>query len=769
MNGRFRGNRRPNFRGTGRLSSGQLTSLVAQLIAISGGRPIFSADRYIESAVRPGYVESFVDWNDPTHLLTQTLTASQIPIPTTTPGVLGGQPYVTFSNLTQSYVSNRASGTFSYMHNGSGSFQWTIFDEIAVSGFNNLGLATCDLTSAGNGAGQSLFHQNPNGFRVVVSNSSSYIANPTASGMLVTGSSYLTFQYQENASPEYQLKQRGTVIGSGSTTGAPSPGVPKTSLTLGVTTGINSNTWRWRATGLAPWLNQAQELTVRNYIQNSAGITPYLTFTEMKTLCSGRPVFTADNYVESGDYPGFVESFVDHNDPTHLLTQTDPAKMVGVPEAHADFNGQLCVTFTGAEYYESNRAASSWAFRSNGISTEEYAVFTPTQTTTASALNTLHDTTSGLTGFSGSILSYWGQTTNSCFASTANGAGVIGSATFGALTMQTSSYVGYASSSTSGYMGYNQSVATGITVTGGAVASPANTLRLGRRWSGVQPFYGRWAASFFGPELGGSRRLFQDAIENLYGLSAFKAVLGLAASRPVFTADNVVLDPASGKVLRFVDWNDPTHYLEQTDSTKQVAAPVAHSDFNGQKCATFTGVEFYVSNRAASYFKPWHDGTGASSVNTFFPTDTVTVATYYAAGTFNGSGPGFGNAYQPTTPAYVSLVRSGSVGSNAVIASTTGGAVSGGIYRFQYQESVSPEWSISGTGATSVTGSSATAPDTVNDPQNTLHLGARANSAGTPVGPAKMRWRHLVLGPYLTAQQIATQNAYFLADSGLAP
>lgn len=104
----------------------------------------------------------------------------------------------------------------------------------------------------------------------------------------------------------------------------------------------------------------------------------------------------------------------------------------------------------------------------------------------------------------------------------------------------------------------------------------------------------------------------------------FHQILVLAATRPVFTADYYAVDGVTGKVASFIDWNDATHLLAQSSSLLQVALPAAHADYAGKLCATFTGAERYVSNRAGASWNYLSNGTSMSVHAVCTPTATNT-------------------------------------------------------------------------------------------------------------------------------------------------
>jgi len=249
-------------------------------------------------------------------------------------------------------------------------------------------------------------------------------------------------------------------------------------------------------------------------------------------------------------------------------------------------------------------------------------------------------------------------------------------------------------------------------------------------------------------------------------LAPFARLSLLAEGLPLFRMADYRVDGVSGKVDRFYEYGQTAFYVEQTDPTKQVAVPVASALYAGQPAALFTGAEWYTSNRPASFFRRWHGAApGGSTVCVFSPGSFG--STYYICGTFGGLGPGYGLNWQPAT--YVPLVRN-TAGANIIIGSAPG-VPARGIYRMQYQEGApTPEWQVAGritpAGTAVGSGDSTAAPDGGTDPEFTWSLGARSSlGAGAMIGELAM----VQLGPYLTAAQIADQNALLTALYGALP
>lgn len=242
------------------------------------------------------------------------------------------------------------------------------------------------------------------------------------------------------------------------------------------------------------------------------------------------------------------------------------------------------------------------------------------------------------------------------------------------------------------------------------------------------------------------------------------AILALAAGGPVFTPDKYVEDPSHlGYVLRFVDWNDPTHWLVQTDTAKQVPLPATHADFANKKCAVHTGVEWYDSNRAASAWKFLHDGTGEWLTSVLTPTASTPAGSYFST-TLDAASTGF-QCVHTTTPAIFAQALNGAA--FPVSASRTPPSFVNvpRLIDFNYKEGSSPEYRLNTTGVAAVTGNSASAPDTGN-PTATFRLGARPNG----LVPAKFRWAFLMTAPKEpSAGDRTAMLAFLLSRYGVAP
>jgi hypothetical protein len=233
---------------------------------------------------------------------------------------------------------------------------------------------------------------------------------------------------------------------------------------------------------------------------------PNTQFGDVLRLVNNRPVFTADYYAVDG-VSGKVASFIDWNDATHTLAQASSGSQVAIPAVHADFNGKLCATFTGAEQYTSNRAAPSWAFRHQGISSEEFCVITPTG---VSGIGGLHDTSATATTFG--TYTFVGFATSTWRAAVLNAAGSVALSDVGAVAIGTPTYLGLAAYGAGGladskFTKFVKSVSTAMTTAAAPSALTSNLpLTLGSRVATTQRFIGRWRASLFSYCLGPDER-----------------------------------------------------------------------------------------------------------------------------------------------------------------------------------------------------------------------------------------------------------------------
>lgn len=244
---------------------GRRTGPMQALMAMSGTRPLFTADKCIEDPANPGYVLRIISYTDPTHWLEQTDNAKQVAMPKPH-GDFGGRLCFTFTLNTQAYVSNKAA---IYPHDGTGFTSWEITGQSTFSGFAPVGLNTCSIGSAAVGPGFALFHSAGVGWRVVVSNGATYRINTSGAGGDVTGQSRLVVTFGTSATPDMSLYRNGASLATADATslsGAASAVAP----TLGAIGGSNGFVNRKRAFGYMPLLTAAQVTELDRLLQSIA-------------------------------------------------------------------------------------------------------------------------------------------------------------------------------------------------------------------------------------------------------------------------------------------------------------------------------------------------------------------------------------------------------------------------------------------------------------------------------------------------------------------
>jgi hypothetical protein len=241
----------------------------------------------------------------------------------------------------------------------------------------------------------------------------------------------------------------------------------------------------------------------------------------------------------------------------------------------------------------------------------------------------------------------------------------------------------------------------------------------------------------------------------------FRSVLGLSAGYPVFTAGRCVEDPGNpGFVREFVDWNDPTHLLQQTTGGLQVALPTPHADFRGARCVS-TSAHVYVSTRSVAYWGVCNGSSVATETVRVFTPLAATLGVYDVT-TSAGNQGGYQNYVDTTLVA--SLNRIGGGSQDAVVPTSIGAAgVGTPTYVSLRYEAGAYEYRRK---STTVASGSYANPATVGNSQRPLTLFANDDAADFP---ASMRWVFWGLFPALSASQRGVVQQFIQAAYGIAP
>lgn len=225
---------------------------------------------------------------------------------------------------------------------------------------------------------------------------------------------------------------------------------------------------------------------------------------------------------------------------------------------------------------------------------------------------------------------------------------------------------------------------------------------------------------------------------------------------PIFPVSKYFGDPASGKVLGFEDANNPGHYLLQANPSFQLAAPSKMAAYKGQLGVTWTGAEYYVSNRPPSFWTFYSNGPMSSSV---FLTQTGGAG---ANKLIHEASSSFG--IQLLIRSNDLEIQFGVYRSSLLILNAAKAALGTPQHISVYADSAaSPSVSVKCTGQTAATGA---IPGTAATPDQTLVVGGRA---GTPalgfVGTMCM------LGAWSpnTAEAVSARASWGRSEFGIDP
>lgn len=203
------------------------------------------------------------------------------------------------------------------------------------------------------------------------------------------------------------------------------------------------------------------------------------------------------------------------NPASHAYVQSNTAKQVAAPAAYANLNNALAGTFTGAEYYQSNAAASTWTFLHDGTGAEMFVVFEKTGGGTY-YLVASHNTTAGFdfqtaANLTGSVLDAAG--------------GYVIFAASAALTWANEKYVSmsYATSDTPDFTQNRRATAAGTDNNRLTPAStaPQGSLMIGASTTGAAPFVGAIACVMVWNRVlsAGERTTVRAYITSKYGVT----------------------------------------------------------------------------------------------------------------------------------------------------------------------------------------------------------------------------------------------------------
>jgi hypothetical protein len=177
-------------------------------------------------------VSAFLDKVLPGHSMVQGTVANQVANPAAD-AAIGGKLSAPFVGA-QFYDSSLPSTAWVFEHNGSGFENHAIWVPTATTTGS---LFSTDNINGGSGVGLSMGANAaaPLLTALVRNASSTFIINtaPPAPGLAVGTLAHYSLSYVDGAAPEYEMRFRDTLVGSGADTGAPSSGPPSATLRIG--------------------------------------------------------------------------------------------------------------------------------------------------------------------------------------------------------------------------------------------------------------------------------------------------------------------------------------------------------------------------------------------------------------------------------------------------------------------------------------------------------------------------------------------------------
>lgn len=261
----------------GRTQNAKVVPLATRFAALfTAGDIWFDADNYTVDGVS-GKVASFVDYRDPTHVISQPNAAEQVAVPSTDAS-LNAKTSALFTSA-ERYLSNRAAAAWAFLHDGTGHDAFYVYVPTTAGAVNciattldanaafpntQVGYAADTYTSGGQG--QEMYVCNGTGGTKPVYDAGSGQIRP-----LNVGTYQETF-FSSTGSPQWGHLNKTVSAGSGSVAATLSSSAPNNALVLGASPGVLSR-MRWRAMYVfRRVLTAAEKNVVRQYIQATTGV-----------------------------------------------------------------------------------------------------------------------------------------------------------------------------------------------------------------------------------------------------------------------------------------------------------------------------------------------------------------------------------------------------------------------------------------------------------------------------------------------------------------
>jgi len=225
-----------------------------------------------------GKVQSFVDYIDSAHLLTQATSARQIAVPTADATMAGALTGTFLPAGPTYYVSTRAPGLWKFCHDAND--MELLHGHVAGSAAVNSSLVgTFNTANTQIGLHSSYIPGGSGGFGITVANGSGVFSRQIttgAIGLAAGAAGYFYFRKSvANLNPDLQALLKSAALGSGDLA-SPSSADPSATLHLGVHTGLGlAADYRFRFLYILHRVMNTAERTVHHqYIQKDTGMTP---------------------------------------------------------------------------------------------------------------------------------------------------------------------------------------------------------------------------------------------------------------------------------------------------------------------------------------------------------------------------------------------------------------------------------------------------------------------------------------------------------------
>lgn len=259
-----------------RRQSNALGGLASQVRALSRGLPQFFASRYTVDGVS-GKTASFIDANDPTHSLLQSVALGQVAIPAAHAD-FAGKLCATTTGV-ETYQSNRSTAFWDRVARGADVETFRVFTPLAGAGTRVLDITTGTGTSPGH-----QFYWDPAANVTASLNrsggGSQDVMTPQtigATGVDVPTYASLRFRNPGDAN-QFECRRKSALSASGAYANPPSilgvSGLPLTLFANAYPVAALGAVCRWSWWGMFPALSSSQRAIVQLWIQSEFGIAP---------------------------------------------------------------------------------------------------------------------------------------------------------------------------------------------------------------------------------------------------------------------------------------------------------------------------------------------------------------------------------------------------------------------------------------------------------------------------------------------------------------